>query len=329
MSIIDPISKPLEFSVVVSCYHEENSIDEFHERLARTLEASGRSHEMIFVNDGSSDATFSKLEKIFERDGHVTAVIDLMKNSGQSNAKTPGLMIASGRSVVLLDSDLQLDPEELPKLIERRDEGFDLVSGYRHDRRDSLVRTIPSKLANFIMRRASKSTLRDFGCTFKIYDSRLIQAFEFDQFKPWRPMPVIAMAQQIAEVPVSHHRRRYGTSGWTFRKLFAYNMENLVNLSDKPFQLFGAMSMGLALLFLLRLGAEYFLDFSVLKRVTTGLILNMMVVGFLTVLAVLSMIGEFVVRNFGMLQRRPTFAIRTIRRREPVDLDGARLSSDS
>jgi len=320
MTIVDPMeAPPLELSVIVSCYFEESSIDEFHERLSLTLERLGRTHEMIFVNDGSSDGTFAKLGKIFERDPHVTAVVDLMKNSGQSNAKTPGVMLASGRSLVLLDSDLQLDPEELPRLVERRDQDYDIVSGYRENRQDSLLRTIPSRLANSIMRRASKSTLRDFGCTFKIYDWRLIRAFEFDQFKPWRPVPVIAAAQRIAEVPVSHHPRRYGSSGWTFRKLFSYNMENLVNLSDKPFQLFGAGFMLLALLFALRLGAEYFFDISVLERVTTGLVLNVTVVGLLAVLGVVSIIGEFVVRNFGMLQQRPAFAIRTILRRDPVD----------
>jgi len=304
-----------ELSVVISCYFEELTIDEFHARLSRTLEETGRSYEIIFVNDGSADGTWERLEAVFEKDEHVTAVVDLMKNSGQSNAKTPGLKFARGRSVVMIDSDLQLDPEDLPKLIAKREEGFDLVSGYREERSDPLMRKLPSKIANVIMRRASRTSIRDFGCTYKIYDARLVRAFEFGPFKPWRPVPVVSMAQRIAEVPVAHHERKVGKSGWTFSKLFAYNMENLVNVSDRPFQLVGLLFMLAGTVLVLRLGAELFLDIRILRQVTPGLILNVLAVGVLLILGVLSLVGEFVIRNFLLLQRKPAFVIRCVRSR--------------
>jgi len=302
----------VEFSVIITCFFEEESIDIFHERLSNTLKTLGRSYEIIFINDGSTDKTFEKLRRIFDSDNHVTAVIDLFKNTGQANAKTPGVTIAKGKAMVAMDSDLQLDPEELPLLVSEYDKGYEIVSGYREYRHDSLWRMLPSKIANVIMRKASDSKLRDFGCTFKIYDMRLVHAFDFGPFKPWRMVPVISQAARIAEVPVSHHSRPFRKSGWTFRKLFAYNMENLVNLSERPFQFIGVLCLGIALLGFLRLITEMIFPVSILPRVTSGLILNVVVIGFLSTLAVLAAIGEFAIRNFIKLQNAPAFIIREI-----------------
>jgi glycosyltransferase involved in cell wall biosynthesis len=308
----------VDLSAVITCYFEEKSIDEFYSRLASTLESMPCSSEILFVNDGSTDGTWARLCDIFERDTRVSAVIDLFKNSGQANAATPGIMLARGRAILLLDSDLQLDPEELPTLWREFEAGAHVVSGCRRDRRDSAARKLPSLLANVIMRRASSSKLRDFGCTYKIYDGTLVRGFDFGPAKPWRPVPVIAAAGHISEVDVTHHARRFGESGWTFRKLFAYNMENLVNLSGSVFQYLGAVCFFLALLFVLRIGVSFFSEARIVEEVTPGLILNFGVVALLTLLAVLAAIGEFVIRNFIALQRKPAFIVREMRRRPPM-----------
>lgn len=307
-----PPQAEVDFTVVITCYYEEKSVDEFHRRLSATLEGLDRSYEIIFVNDGSTDGTFERLKAIFDSDPHVAAVIDLFKNTGQANAATPGMMLARGRGIVLIDSDLQLDPEELPSLVERFDAGADIVSGYRKDRRDAATRKLPSLLANVIMRRASGTELRDFGCTYKIYHGSLVRGFEFGPFKPWRPVPVIAAAGRIDEVPVQHHPRRYGQSGWTFRKLFAYNMENMVNLSERIFQYLGAVCLGLAALFVVRILVAFVVDTQFVDEVTPGLILNFGFVGLLVIVAVLAALGEFVIRNFITLQQRPAFVVKTI-----------------
>lgn len=315
----DDSESPVQYSVLVSCYFEERSIEEFHARLSATLKKSGRSCEMIFVNDGSTDGTFEKLKAIFDADPDVAAVFDLFSNVGQPNAKTPGVLCARGRAVVQLDSDLQLDPEELPVLMAKYEEGYDIVSGYRRERRDSFTRRLPSTLANSLMRAASGSKIRDYGCTFKIYDGRLVRGFAFDRFQPWRALPVISAAGRVAEVPVNHHERKYGKSGWTFRKLFTHNMESIVNLSTQPFQMLAAICVAFALLFATRIALGWLMPFSILRTVTNGLILNFLALGFLVVLAVLAAIGEFVIRNFSVLQRRPTFVIREFRMRRPRD----------
>jgi hypothetical protein len=135
------------------------------------------------------------------------------------------------------------------------------------------------------------------------------------------------MAGRIAEVPVNHHPRKFGKSGWTFQKLFAYNMENLVNLSKKPFQILGIVCLALGILFFLRIAVGYVMPFSLLPSVTTGMILNALVVSTFIVVAILSAIGEFVIRNFGYLQLRPAYIIRRMQLRE--FMDEGRLESPS
>ena len=320
-NIMEPIARTFdpaastdvpEFSVIITCYYEERSIDEFHARLSKALEPLGRTYEIIFVNDGSTDKTFEKHRAIFERDPHVSTIIDLFKNTGQAAAMTAGFKHARGKSFIFMDSDLQLDPAELPLLIAKYDEGYDVVSGFRKDRRDSLFRILPSKIANVIMRKVSKSNLTDFGCTFKVYDARLIRAFDYGPFKAWAPAYVIAQAQRVAEIPITHHPRKYGKSGWTFRKLFAYNMENLVGLTDRPFQILSIVCLFLAFAFVVRLSADWVLPFSIMSKISNGLVLNVLVFTFLLTLSVLAAIGEFLIRSYYMLQRHPVYIIRTI-----------------
>lgn len=299
-----------EFSIVITCYFEENSIEEFHRRLKDTLEKTGRSYEIIIVNDGSTDRTWEKIKSIFERDENVSAIIDLFKNSGQQSAVTAGLGVARGRAIVLMDSDLQLAPEDLPKLIEKYDEGYDVVSGYRVNRQDSIWRKIPSKVANWIMRKSSGIPLSDFGCTYKIYRAELIKAFEYGPFNIFRTPDVISRAGRIVEVPVQHFPRPYGKSGYTFWKLWQYNMDNLVRLSPRLFQWLAIACLLVGFLFLLRIIAGFFTDFKIMKEITPGLILNAMVFALLVILGVLSIIGEFAMRSFLALYRVPAFVIR-------------------
>ena len=310
-----PTTSDPEFSVIITCYFEEASLDEFHERLSRAMEGMGRSYEIIYVNDGSTDKTYDKLKTIYEQDAHVSTLINLFKNAGQTAAMTAGFTHARGRSFIFMDSDLQLDPTELPMLIAKYDEGYDVVSGCRTNRKDSLFRILPSKIANMIMRKVSKSKLTDFGCTFKVYDAKLIRAFEYGPFKPWRPAYVIAQAQRCAEIPITHFPRMHGKSGWTFRKLFAYNMDNLIGLSDRPFQALSVICFIGASLLLLRVILAWVLPFTILRTVTTGLILNVVMVGLLLTVSILAAIGELIIRSHNMLQRHPAYIIREIQQR--------------
>ena len=304
-----------EFSVVISCYYEEKSIDEFHARLSSTMQKTGRSFEIIFVNDGSRDGTWNHLKAIYEKDPYVTAVIDLFKNSGHAAGLTAGMMESEGRNIIIMDSDLQLDPEDLPLLIAKYDEGMDLVTGYRAIRNDSLMRILPSKLANVIMRRVSKSAFRDFGCTMKIVRRELVTAFNPSPTNTWNMLQVIARAGRRTEIPVNHHRRKYGRSGWTFSKLFELNMDNLVRLSQRPFQILGLFCIAAAVFFTFRVVLGLFSPFSILGDITNGFLLNALVVSLFILIAILCVIGEFVIRSFISLQQEPVYIVREMLKR--------------
>ncbi|MGD9874724.1 MAG: glycosyltransferase family 2 protein [Kiritimatiellia bacterium] len=305
-----------EFSVIITCYFEEKSIDEFHARLSSAMQKLGRPFEIIFVNDGSTDGTWEHLKAIYEKDSNVTAVIELFRNSGQAAAMVAGFMEASGRNFIFMDSDLQLDPEDLPLLVAKFDEGMDFVSGSRKNRKDSLMRIIPSKIANVIMRRVSNSQLTDFGCTMKIMRNELVRAFHAGPSRNWSLVKVIAQAGRVAEVSVNHHPRKYGKSGWTFRKLFATNMDNLVRLSRRPFQILGLLCLLGALLFIFRVVVGWFLPFSILGDITNGFVLNALIVSLFIVVAILCAIGEFVIRSFLALQRDPIYIVKEILKKE-------------
>jgi glycosyltransferase involved in cell wall biosynthesis len=222
-----------------------------------------------------------------------------------------GIELVSGDAIIFMDSDLQLDPEELPKLAAQYEKGYDVVTGYRLQRKDSFLRTVPSKIANMIMRKASNTTLTDFGCTFKIFNGKLIKAFSFGPFLCFNPVTVISKAQHIKEIPVSHHARKHGQSGWTFTKLWEYQMTHIIALSERIFQYVGLLCLFGALLFGARVVLGYFFEGSLLSEVTPGLILNAIAISLLSIIAVLCLIGEFGIRTFFATQTRPGFIVRT------------------
>jgi glycosyltransferase involved in cell wall biosynthesis len=309
-----------EFSVIITCYYEEQSIQEFHARLSNALENCGRSYEIVMVNDGSTDKTFAKLKDICDKDPNVSTIIDLFRNSGQLAAMTAGISQAQGEHFVFMDSDLQLEPEELPLLIAQFDKGYDIVSGCRKNRKDSVARKISSKLANLIVKKVSGHSITDFGCTFKIYNGKLIRAFELGPYKLFQTAYIYSRAQNVIEVPITHHARKYGKSGWTFKKLFSFHMDNVVGVSRRPFQWLSAICLFSAFLFLIRLMFEWFMPFSILKEVSPGLLLNAIVFSLLLLAGVLSIIGEYVIRNFIFLQKYPLYIIRVIYQQHSKEL---------
>ncbi len=298
------------FSVIIACHYEEKSIMEFHERLSGALKNLNQSYEIIFVNDGSTDRTFDLLKEIFNKDKKVSRVINLFKNAGQGAAVTAGAVHARGKHFILMDSDLQLAPEELPLLVKEFEKGFDVVSGYRKERKDTLYRTLPSKIANFIMRKLSKSDLTDFGCTFKIFNGKLVRAFHLSPLKLFNPVYIIGQAQKCTEVPVSHFPRKYGKSGWSFKKLMEYNMENFIGLFTKAFQIIGFWSIVIAVLLILRTIVDLFYSFKIFSNIFNGLLLIAILFSMFVTLMILCLIGEHLVRVFSVSQKNPKYVIK-------------------
>ncbi len=313
-----------ELSAIVTCYFEEKSIDEFYGRLRGTLEKTGRPFEILMVNDGSTDRTLEKLRAIHARDLHVT-VIDFFKNAGQVCAMSAGIERAEGRALIFMDSDLQLDPEELPLLLAEFDRGLDVVSGARKGRRDPLSRRAFSFFANKIMRGVTRAPFTDFGCTFKVFRADLVRAHGVGPLKPFSPIYTIRSAGRCLEIPVSHHPRRYGRSGWTFRKLFHFNLDHLLGYSE-VFQVLSGVALLVAFLTFIRITLAWTFPASIIASgVTTGLILNSLLFSTALLLGVLALVGEYVIRMHDQQQRGPRYIVREVlpKREAPPPVGGA------
>jgi len=201
----DPQTNP-EISVVIPLYNEEENMPILQKELTAAL--AGRSYEIVFVDDASKDATLSRVEKRPE-----IRVLQFEKNAGQSAAMYAGIHAARGKVIVLLDGDLQNDPADIPKLLKEIDNGFDLVCGYRAKRKDTVVKKITSRVANFVRSRFTRDGVRDTGCTLKAMRKECGNALvPFYGMHRFIPALVKGAGYKLIEIPVNHRPRTFGVS---------------------------------------------------------------------------------------------------------------------
>ncbi|MBN1893476.1 glycosyltransferase [bacterium] len=198
-------------SVVVPLYNEAESLEPLHAEISGALRGLKRACEILYVDDGSTDGSFRILEKLFRRDGRVR-VIQFRKNSGKSEALAAGFEAARGEAVVTLDADLQDDPAEIPRLIDRLEEGFDLVSGWKQKRRDPmLTKRLPSRFFNRITSWMTGVRLHDFNCGLKIYRREVVKSIQvYGELHRYIPVVAVWDGFSVTEIPVHHRPRRYG-----------------------------------------------------------------------------------------------------------------------
>ena len=308
--MVKKMKTPPKFSIIVCCYFEEKSVEEFMERLIHPLRARKISFEVVITNDGSKDGTYKVLKKLFEKYEEISIVSDLFKNSGQLAAMSCGIANAVGEHFVFIDSDLQIEPEQLPMLILEFEKGHDIVSGKRMYRADNFSRRLTSLVANKIMAHVAQHKLTDFGCTFKVYNGKLVRAFEFGPLKRWKTSFVFNRAANVVEIPINHHARKYGDSGQSYRGLVSFLFDNLIGLSERPFLILSMSSAFLVLLFGLRLLAAFFFEFQVVDHISHGLLLNFIVIQILIFLMIASAIGEYVFRTYLRAEGDPIYIIK-------------------
>lgn len=203
----------LDLSILVPLYNESESLVELYEGIIRELKKDNYSYEIIFVDDGSRDDSFSIINSLREKDSAVKA-LRFRRNFGKSIALNQGFRVACGEIIITMDADLQDDPKEIPRFISKIGEGYDLVSGWKEARKDPLLRKkIPSKLFNYVIALVSGLKLHDFNCGFKAYKRTLIkQLFLYGDLHRYIPALSFAMGYKVAEIPVQHHPRRHGKS---------------------------------------------------------------------------------------------------------------------
>ncbi len=290
-------------SVIIPAYNERENIEPLYEKLKQVLEGE---YEVIFVDDGSEDGTFEVLKNIANSDDKVK-VIRFKRNYGQTAAMYAGFEHASGDVIITMDADLQNDPEDIPKLIEKLQEGYDLVSGWRKNRKDPLFsRKLPSMIANWVISRVTGVKLHDYGCTLKAYRSDVIKELElYGDMHRFLPALTKRQGAKVTEIEVKHHPRLYGRSkygiGRTVRVILDILLVKFLNeYINKPMYVFGSLGF---LLFVLGFSMLLYLIFIKLfwgERIGTRPLLILSVLSLLAGIQLVStgIIAELLVRIY-------------------------------
>jgi glycosyltransferase involved in cell wall biosynthesis len=323
-----------ELSIVIPVYNEAACIEELHRQLTASLVAWGRFYEIIFVDDGSTDESFEILSRLQSLDPHLR-VIRFRRNFGQTAAFAAGFDHARGRMIVTADGDLQNDPQDIPGMVAALDRGFDIVCGWRKDRKDAwFSRRLPSMIANRLISWATGVRLHDYGCSLKVFRAEVVKPLRL-YGEMHRFLPAIASEQgvTILETPVRHRPRRYGRSkyglGRTVRVILdLLTVKFLLSYSTRPLQIFGliGVTMGLAGATILGWLAGIRLmgmlglmpDQSIGNRPV--LLFGILLVFTGVQLVTLGLLAELQSRTYHESQRKPTYAIRDILQTEELGI---------
>jgi len=320
-------------SIVIPIHNEEPSILPLYDRLTAVLERLQRPYEVLFVDDASSDRSFELLANLVETDGRLK-VIRLRRNFGQTAALSAGFHEAQGEIVIAMDGDLQHAPEDIPALLEKIDQGYDIASGWRQNRVDNpLLRKLPSRIANWMMAKASGMDLRDFGTTFKAYRAEVLKDVHlYGELHRFIPALASFYGARVAEVPIQNSLRTAGDShyglGRTFPVLFdILTVRFLLKYLTRPMHLFGGLGLAGTALgggIMLYLGVEKVLGQDIIAEhgplmVLGGLLLLCGLIMFTT-----GFIGEMLMRTYFESQDRRIYAIREIRTGKQRGVAGAR-----
>jgi glycosyltransferase involved in cell wall biosynthesis len=310
----------MDLSVVIPIKDEEDNLRPLHQRLVRALAPLGLSYEILFVDDGSNDGSFRVLEELAARDGCVKAV-RLRRNFGQSAALQAGIDWSSGDVLVTMDGDLQNDPEDIPRLLDKLREGYDAVLGLREKRQDKLlVRKIPSLLGNWLIRRATGVQIKDMGCTLRAMRRDLAEGLPL-YGEMHRFVPVLAQQYggRLAQIPVRHHPRTAGKTKYGLTRTFRVVLDLITvkflhSYLTRPMHVMGMaglLSIGLGLLsFLGTVWMKYhggpFMTGNPLLVI--GAMLMVIGVQFIS----MGLIGEVLTRTYFESQGKTPYAVRTL-----------------
>lgn len=238
---------PSLISVIAPVYNEEQSLEILYESVKKALDAERLEWELVLVNDGSRDNSFSILNSLSERDGRVK-VVHFKRNYGQTAAMMAGIDFASGDIIIPIDADLQNDPADIPRLLEKLDEGYDVCSGWRKSRKDAaLRRNFPSRMANWLISKVSGVSLHDYGCSLKAYRRDVIKNVKlYGEMHRFIPIYATWHGAKVTEIPVNHSPRLYGKSNYGLERIVKVVLDLMVvkfmdRYAQKPIYVFGGI----------------------------------------------------------------------------------------
>lgn len=291
----------VHISVVVPLLNEEEALETLHERLTKVLEGMGKAYEIIYVDDGSTDSSPDILKRLYEADTNVV-VIRFRRNFGKAAALSCGFDEARGKVIISIDADLQDDPDEIPNFLDKLDEGYDLVSGWKAKRRDPLLKVASSRFFNWVVRLTSGLKLHDFNCGFKAYRREVVKEVDiYGDLHRYIPFLASARGFKVGEIKVKHHPRKHGRSkyGWDrYMKGFLDLLTATVitRFSRKPLHLFGGFGVVcliVGIIILTYLTVVWFLTHAIGGRPLLDLGMLLMILG-IQVISI-GLIGEMII----------------------------------
>ncbi|GJQ52923.1 MAG: dolichol-phosphate mannosyltransferase [Anaerolineaceae bacterium] len=311
----------MNLSLVIPVYNEAASLPLLYEAIEKALKPLKQKWEVVFVDDGSRDSSLDVLRTLAEKNLNHVRVLVFRRNFGQTAAISAGIDHAQGETIVLMDSDLQNDPADIPRLLAKLDEGYDLVSGWRKDRKDNrLTRTIPSNIANWLISVVTGVHLHDYGCTLKAYRREALGGFRlYGEMHRFIPVFAHSIGARIAEIPVSHHPRKFGKANYGLDRtvkviLDLFTVKFLLEYSHKPIRLFGGAGASLMLIGIVDLAYIFFrrMFFNVPASTSPLLLVGVMfvILGFQSIL--MGLIAELLARTYHEAQHKPTYTLREI-----------------
>jgi len=311
MSYKPSANKTLYLSIVVPLYNEEESVEKLVSRIIDVGANFKFVYEIILVDDGSTDNTWQSIEKLKSSTPNLRG-IKLRRNYGQTNAMVAGFDHAAGEIIVTLDGDLQNDPSDIPMLLQKIEEGYDIVSGWRKDRKDHFSRVLPSKIANWIISFTIGVKLHDYGCSLKAYRTECIKSLKaYGDMHRFFPALASMTGARIAEVPVKHYPRKFGVSKYGFDRIFKvisdiFMIKLLIRFVSKPlkgFFLFSVPFLAMAGFFSTLGVVAYLLNWTEGKSFFFMLLSIMAMIAGVHVIF-MGIIGELVVGNSDLKQTR-------------------------
>jgi len=314
---------PIQYSIVVPFFNEQENIPPLYLKLTEVMDAIGESYEMIFIDDGSRDSTYRVLEDIYEHDRRVN-LVRLRRNFGQTAALKAGFDYCRGDVIISMDGDLQHDPAEIPQFLEKIEQGYDLVSGWRVARKDHwLTRRLPSKVANWMMAKLSGISVHDFGTTFKAYRREIIQEIHlYGELHRFIPALAGSNGARIAEVPIVNLERKSGKSNYGIGRTIRVFLDLLIikfmlDYSTRPLQLFGLVGVaatGLGGTICVVLALEKLIYHTALftehgPLLLLGVALIVSGIQFIS----MGLLGEMISRTYYESQNKPIYALREVK----------------
>ncbi len=312
--------KTLDLSVVVPIYNEADNVERLYKSLEEVLSKLDKNYEVLLIDDGSTDGTTDKLAEIHKRNPKYK-VIQFRRNYGQTAAMSAGFDYSAGNVIVTIDADLQNDPKDIPKILEKMEEGYDVVSGWRKDRKDPfLTRKVPSKIANWLVSILAGIHLHDYGCTLKAYSKDVVKNVQlYGEMHRYIPALASWIGINVTEIPVSHHKRKFGKSKYGLSRtprviLDLITLKFLLSYSTRPIQIFGSIGIITAFLgFLIALFLSYV---KLVQKQSIGdrplLLLAVLLIFLGFQFISMGLLGELVVRIYHEAQNKPIYFIKKI-----------------